>query len=179
MLGWLNGRNDVTKRATALHEAIVAEARSPHLYATLRVPDTLDGRLEMLTLHMVIVLDRLGRAGPAGGELARALTEAYVIAMDDTMRAIGVGDLAVPRKVKKAAAALYDRNRSYGPALAAANDEADSATALWHDTLVDILKPLAGAVDTDLSSLAHYGQTRVVSLAGLPNEALLAGQLVA
>jgi hypothetical protein len=184
MLGWLNGRSDLAMRAAALHDAIVSEARAPHLYATLRVPDTLDGRLEMLALHVVMVLDRLGRAGPAGAELARALTEAYVVAMDDTMRAIGVGDLAVPRKVKKAAAVIYDRSRAYSRAIAASKDSsthdraADEGTiAVWHDTLADVLKPLAAAVDTDLPSLAHYAATRAASLTRVPDAALLAGRL--
>jgi cytochrome b pre-mRNA-processing protein 3 len=173
MFAWLKTRSDLSQRATRLHDAIVAEARAPHLYAALRVPDTTDGRLEMLALHIVLVMDRLSRAGEPGQALSQALVETYVIAMDDTMRAIGIGDMAVPRKVKKAAAALYDRRQDYDTALRATLDAGDR----WHDTLAATLAPLDGAPAIDLRALAHYADARIQSLAALPDAALLAGQL--
>lgn len=177
MLSWLTAKWDPRRpRADALHAAMVAEARAPHLYAGLRVPDTLDGRLEMLTLHLAILLDRLARAGDDGQVLARSVSEAYVIAMDDTMRAIGVGDVTVPRKVKKAAAALYDRHRTYAPAIAASREGHD-APARWHDTLTVVLQEVAGSTPIDLPALAHYADARVTALAAMSDASLLAGRL--
>jgi hypothetical protein len=178
MFAWLKSRTDLQNRAARLHDSIVEDARAPHLYATLKVPDTTDGRFEMLALHIVLVLDRLARAGDDGRAVAQALAETFVVAMDDTMRAIGIGDLAVPKKVKKAAAALYDRQRSYGPALAASHGALD-AEAAWHDALAETLAALTGAPDIDLRALAHYADARVHSLSALADSPLLSGQLTA
>jgi cytochrome b pre-mRNA-processing protein 3 len=177
MLAWLTGHRAVAVRAERLHAAIVEEARAPHLYAGLRVPDSTDGRFEMLALHMVLAVDRLGRMGADGQALGRALTEAYVTAMDDTMRAIGVGDLSVPRKVKKAAAGVFDRLQVFGPALAAAAADDAGAVALWRDALTATLAPLAGSDAIDVPGLTHYVSERGKSLAATPDAALLAGQL--
>jgi cytochrome b pre-mRNA-processing protein 3 len=177
MFRWFTGKSVPEQHAEALHAAIVEEARAPHLYATLKVPDTTDGRLEMLTLHMALVLDRVGRMGPAGAPLGLALNEAYVTAMDDAMRKIGVGDMVVPRKVKKAAGALYDRHRAYGPAIAASLAGGESEVQ-WHDTLAVVLGPVAGTADTDLRALAHYADSRVKTLAAVADDVILAGRLV-
>lgn len=174
MFGWLRARGEQRARAAALHDAVVAEARAPQLYANLGVPDTLDGRLEMLVLHMCLVLNRLQHAGDEGAALARGLTEAYVVAMDDTMRAIGVGDLAVPRKVKKAAAKLYDRNRIYAAASAAS--EADRPQR-WADALRQAMSSLDAASTLDLDALTRYVVERQAQLDTLAWTSLQDGRL--
>lgn len=126
--GWsLLRRRDVeADRGTELYGRLVTEARNPAFYATLGVPDTPEGRLEMLMLVLSVVLHRLRAAGDdgenPGQNLGRALSEAFVSDMDDCMREMGVGDVTVAKKVKKVAAALFDRNRDYGAALAANDD---------------------------------------------------------
>ena len=96
----------------------MAQARAPALYADLGVPDTAEGRLEMVMLHTVLVIERLRLEGEAAEELSRALTERFITDLDDCLREMGVGDLTVPKKVKKAAAALYDRTLACRAALA-------------------------------------------------------------
>jgi cytochrome b pre-mRNA-processing protein 3 len=177
MFAWFTSKRALAARAAQMYQAISADARAPNLYAQLRVPDTTDGRFEMLALHMVLAVDRLGRMGPEGEALSRALTEAYIIAMDDTMRAIGVGDLTVPRKVKKAAAGVYDRLKSFGPALVASSAGADTALGLWHDALKTVFTPAEMATSTDLAGLAQYASERTQTLARLPDATLLAGRL--
>jgi cytochrome b pre-mRNA-processing protein 3 len=179
MFGWLTGRRDRAAQADALYAAINAEARSPHLYANLGVPDTTDGRFEMLALHMVLVVDRLGRIGPDGQTLGRALTETYIVAMDDAMRAIGVGDLAVPRKVKKAAAGIFDRLNSFGPALVATATNDPTVTDQWQKVLLATWEPLPGADRIDQAGLTHYVTERAKALAATPDARLLAGELSA
>ena len=76
----------------------------------------------MIALHLVLVLDRLAGAGEPGRRLGEALTEAFVADLDDTLREMTVGDLAVPRHVKRAVAALHERYAAYRAALAAADD---------------------------------------------------------
>ncbi len=122
MLTRLRLWRDRHQKARSLYGSIVTQARSRGFYAHWGVPDTAEGRFEMIVLHLVIVLHRLGQEGRAGHRLARALTEAFAVDLDDNLREMTVGDLAVPRHVKRAVGALHERHVSYGAALAAADD---------------------------------------------------------
>ena len=120
MLNWImSSRRQV---ARSLYGSSVTAARAPLLYAAWGVPDTLQGRFELIALHVALLLRRLGGEGDAGRRLAVALTEAFVVDLDDGMRELTFGDLAVPREVKRAAAALFDRHQAYSAALAADGD---------------------------------------------------------
>ena len=103
----------------SLYEAIVAQARSEPLYRNLGVPDTVNGRFEMIVLHVVLVVARLQAEGEDGRELARATLEAFVADVDDACRRLGIGDMGVPRHVKKATAAVLERGNVYRVAMAA------------------------------------------------------------
>src|SRR6185295_177490 len=122
MLTRLRLWRDRHEKARSLYGSIVTQARSRGFYAHWGVPDTADGRFEMIVLHLAMVLHRLGREGQAGQRLAQALTEAFAVDLDDNLREMTVGDLAVPRHVKRAVGALHERHVSYGAALAASDD---------------------------------------------------------
>lgn len=122
MLTRLRLWRDLHEKARSLYGSIVTQARSRGFYAHWGVPDTAEGRFEMIVLHLVMVLHRLGREGQAGQRLARAVTEAFAVDLDDNLREMTVGDLAVPRHVKRAVGALHERHVSYGAALAASDD---------------------------------------------------------
>ena len=100
----------------------MTQARQPALFAGTGVEDTPEGRSEMIILHLFLVLERLGGEGPPGTRLGRLTAEAFVTDVDDSLREMGVGDLAVPRKVKRAAAGLYQRCHGYRLALEAGAD---------------------------------------------------------
>lgn len=117
--GLLTRRSVHADTASELYGRVVAQARAAPYYSAHGVPDTPEGRLEMILLNLVLLLRRLQRGGEATAELTRALSETYVTDMDDCMREMGVSDISVARKVKKAAAALHDRGRDYGAALTA------------------------------------------------------------
>ncbi len=129
--------------ATELYGRLVAQARTPAFYAGHGAPDTPEGRLELIVLHLVLLLRRLSKEGEASSGLAQAVSEAFVTDMDDCMREMGVSDISVARKVKKAAAALFDRGRDYGAAL----DTGDRATlsALVATHIHGTAEPAAGA----------------------------------
>jgi cytochrome b pre-mRNA-processing protein 3 len=118
MLTWLRARGRIARIATKLYGSVVTQARDPVFYALHRVPDTPEGRFEMLLVHLCLVLERLKSEREVGAALSRSLVETFVTDMDDSMREMGVGDLSVPRKVKKAAAALYDRAHEFRAAMA-------------------------------------------------------------
>ncbi len=100
-----------------LHGAIVAAARQPALYADLEVPDTFQGRFECLTLHVALVLDRLRDAPAPGAEMAQHLVDTVFAHFDRTLREMGVGDTAVPKRMKAMAEAFGGRCVAYREAL--------------------------------------------------------------
>ena len=126
MLTRLKMWQDRRRQAHSLYQSIVAQARTRALYAELGVPDTPEGRFEMLALHLVLVLDRLdrirGETGQTGQQLARTLTETFAVDLDDNLREMSVGDLAVPRQVRRAVGALHERYSGYRAALADPDD---------------------------------------------------------
>jgi len=95
----------------------VTLARTPSFYSQFGVPDTPEGRFEAVALMLFMVLERL-KSGPGAQGLLRSTIEAFVTDMDDCMREMGVGDMVVPKRVKRAAAAFYERAGAYRPPLA-------------------------------------------------------------
>jgi cytochrome b pre-mRNA-processing protein 3 len=118
MLSWWRAQTRTALTASKLYGSIVTAARREAFYEGYGVPDTKEGRFAMIVVHMVLVLERLRGEGRTGEAIARALGEAFVVDMDDSMREIGIGDLSVPRQVKKAAGALYQCRREFAVALA-------------------------------------------------------------
>jgi cytochrome b pre-mRNA-processing protein 3 len=172
MLAWLRRRQDQKAIVATLYATALAQARQPEFYSVLGVPDTVEGRFEVVALHLAALLQRLAAVTPHGARLALALTEHFVVDMDDAMRKVGVGDLAVPRKVQRAAAALFDRHGAYAPALAAGLD----GVASWRAALERELTPLS-APAIDLDRLAGYSATLAPHLAALADQDLAAGRV--
>ena len=100
------------KEARILYAALVEQARHPDFYARLDVPDSLDGRFELVALHTFLVLRRLKEAGQAAGT-GQALVDCFVEDMDASLRELGAGDLGVGRRVKTMVQALYGRIAAY------------------------------------------------------------------
>jgi cytochrome b pre-mRNA-processing protein 3 len=169
MLAWFRRDTELTRKARGIYGAIVAAARQPRFYREHCVPDTPEGRLEMLTLHLVAGLMRLDGAGVEGKALARLVTETFVTDMDDNMREIGIGDLAVPRKVKRAAALLYERHRAYAAAL---GDE-----TLLAEQIGAACAHLSASPPVDAAGLARYLQGLSLAYAGAGDDDILAGRL--
>lgn len=156
MLNWLSKRADTTRKAEKLYGAVVAQARRPSFYRDFGVGDTLEGRFEMIVLHMFLILERLHTDA---ADVSRALIERFVTDMDDCMRELGVGDLAVPKKVKRAAAALYGRADLYRRANAAGAD----ALAAALEGVFATVQP--GPVRT--RELSRYMQSAAQALGGM------------
>ena len=111
-------------KAGELYGRVVAAARQPAFYAAMGVPDTPEGRFEMVSLMLFLGLDRLQTAGEGSEKLQQLTIEHFVTDMDDCLREMGVGDLTVPKKVRRAAGAFYERSGAYRDGL---NDPAPAA----------------------------------------------------
>ena len=113
ILARLFGRGSAAGTSRTVYERIVAQARQPAFYADLGVPDTPEGRFEMLTLHLFLVLHRLKRERADAGALGQRLADHLVADLDANLREMGAGDLGVGRRVKRMAGALYGRIAAY------------------------------------------------------------------
>jgi cytochrome b pre-mRNA-processing protein 3 len=119
-----------------LYERVAAAARSPGLYERLGVPDTLEGRFEALTLHVVLTVRALQRLPSPAHDVAADLTDAFFRDLDSSLRGMGIGDVSVPKKMKRLAEAFFGRVRAYGGPLDA-GDEASLAAALGRNVRGD------------------------------------------
>jgi len=124
--------------AARIYAALVARAREPVFFARFAVPDSLDGRFDLLTLHVWLVLEHL--KGEA--QLSQALVDAVFVGFDEALREMGAGDLGMGRKMKKIADAFYGRLKAYGEA----EDAAAMADALTRNLYRGEAVPCAGAM---------------------------------
>ena len=87
------------------------------LYQALDAPDRIDGRFELLTLHAGLVLRRLSALGGLAGAMAQDLVNSVFLHFDDTLREMGLSDIAVSKRLKAMGSAFYGRNTVYAAAL--------------------------------------------------------------
>ncbi|HKQ54417.1 MAG TPA: ubiquinol-cytochrome C chaperone family protein [Methyloceanibacter sp.] len=156
--------------AGKLYGAIVAQARLPVFYQALGVPDTLEGRFLVLSLHLFAVHRRLKAEGEPARELAQDLADRFTADMETVLRELGVGDLSVPWKVRKIAAAhaglVEELERACG-----AGDEAVAAS------LANALPPDQRDSGPLSLQLAHYVRDSVEALGTQSVAALAAGEV--
>jgi cytochrome b pre-mRNA-processing protein 3 len=107
-----------------LYGAAVGAARDPFFYTELGVPDTLDGRFDLVSLHTFLVIQRLKSDRAPGPALAQAVFDAMFSDMDVNLREMGVGDLSVGRKVRVMWEAFHGRAAAYAAAMTASDTTA-------------------------------------------------------
>lgn len=138
----LFGRDDADA-TVALYDAVVARAREPHWYQEGGVPDTVDGRFDMVAAVLSMVLLRLEDDAVAGPVPSARLAERFVEDMDGQLRQIGIGDIVVGRHIGKMMSMLGGRLGAYRDGLAAGS--IDTA----------ITRNLFRGVDPEPHALAH------------------------
>jgi cytochrome b pre-mRNA-processing protein 3 len=145
-----------------IYGMIVTQARDPAFYRDLGVPDTVNGRFDLLLLHLWMVLRRL-RPIPGGADLAQALFDRFCEDMDANLREMGVGDLTVPKRMRALGEAFYGRTAAYDQALADGEEPLAQA----------ICKNILNGVEIDHARrLAAYAGTAIAALARLDDAAL-------
>lgn len=105
-----------------LYASAVAQARSPAFYRDFGVRDSMEGRFELFSLHVIFLIERLKGQGEPAADTSQAVFDSYVKGLDDAFREIGVSDTAVGKKMKKLAGAFYGRLKAYDDAVASLPD---------------------------------------------------------
>lgn len=162
-------RDDNQRIVVRIYDALAAAGRQPALYEDMDVPDTVMGRFEMLAAHVILFLRRTSRGGDAVRAIGQEIVDEVFLDIDHSIRELGIGDVAVPRKMKKFARMFYGRAESYGRALDAGDDGA-LAEALRRN-----IHPAAGGDAPDMKPLARHLMSTDRCLAGTGDEAILAG----
>ncbi len=147
----------------------MAAARHSRLYAEWAVPDTLDGRFDMITLHTYLVLERLKGEEPA---FRQAVVDEFFSDMDRSLREMGVGDLSVGKKVRKMAEVFYGRIAAYDAALAGSGDALEAALA--RNVFPD---EAAGSDTPGARRLAEFVRAQRTVLSAQPVAAIAAGEV--
>jgi len=155
--------------ATALFDALVVQARTPAFYARLAVPDTIDGRFDLLLLHVFLLLQRL-QDDPRLAPLAQPVVDRMFAILDLNLREMGVQDVGIGRRIKIMAQAFNGRTAAYRTALA---DGAPALRAALHRNLY----AEAAVPEVVLDALAHYVLQMQATLAATPAADLHQGKL--
>ena len=160
--------------ANDVYDAIMAQARLPIYYQRLGVPDTLNGRFVVLSLHLFAVLHRLKGAGgqeaATASAMAQALSDRFAADMETVLREIGTGDLAVPKKVRKLVAEGAGLLEGYERAVAEGSDVLEVAIA-------DALPLDNGAARAASAKLTPYVNEMLEELSAQPLHAFCAGRV--
>jgi cytochrome b pre-mRNA-processing protein 3 len=168
-------RKPLERPGFLLYSAAVAAARDPWFFGeAIGVPDTLDGRFDLVGLHAAVLIRRLRRdPDPRGAEAAQAVFDAMFSDMDVNLREMGVGDLSVGKRVKRMWEAFHGRARAYEAALEAGDRAAlESALArnVWR-------AGQDGPAPAGAPSLAAQVERTAAALSGQPLAALLRGEV--
>jgi cytochrome b pre-mRNA-processing protein 3 len=166
----LLGRGRHERTGFELYSRAVRASRDPYFYTELGVPDTLDGRFDLVAVHACLVIRRLRTLPPPGPGVAQAVFDAMFSDMDTNLRELGVGDMTVARNVRAMWEAFHGRARAYEAALADTDPaalQAALARNVWR-----------GGSAPHAAELARIIRTRIAALEALPAAELLAGRVV-
>lgn len=168
---WLLPSRLAQSNAKRLYGIIVAQARLPIFYAEIGMPDSLDGRYLMLSLHLFVVLHRLKREGPQARPAAQELVDLFTRDMDTVLREVGIGDLRIAKHVRGLCASNHGLILQLESAVNA--DDPDRLEQILTDALpTDCPQPQAVA-----QALSIYLQEAISTLAAQPFRRLSAGSL--
>jgi len=156
--------------AASLYGTIVAQARSPALYASIGVPDNVAGRFEMVVLHVVIVAHRLAAGSDAARAVGQGVFDHFCRDMDGSLREMGIGDLSVPKHMRRVGEAYFGRAGAYEPGLA--DGRADDLAKVMKRTIF-----ADRGECTSEQALAAYALAAVRSLAAQEERDIIAGNL--
>ena len=151
-------KSGAPEAAVEAYRSIVAQSRQPKFYADWGVPDTVTGRFDMVSLHMILAMRRL-KADAAAGAFAQALVDVFFRDMDGSLRELGVTDLGVPNKVKTMGNVFYGLLGTLSAALEAGDAAAVEAV---------LVKNVYGKPDPGAAELAAYLLAETARMAAQP-----------
>ena len=161
-----------SEEVQALYRAVVAQSRQPEFFMHFEVADTVEGRYDMIMLHMFVVMRKLKSAGEETEVFTQSLYDLMFADMDLNLRELGVGDMGLARRVPRMAEAFYGRIIAYEEGLAAEDDNASLKSALDRN-----LYRKTAASDESLEKIAVYLRREASNLENADMDTLLKGKV--
>jgi len=158
------------RAALKLYDTVVAQARRKEFYIRLGVPDSIDGRFDMIAVHAFLVLHRLKNAASVTKDLGQEFFDVMFEDMDRNLREMGVGDLGVGKRVKDMAQAFYGRIAAYEKALEVSGD--------LERALQKNLFRKSDAARANIGEMAQYVRQECKALKDQGTDRIMAGNLV-
>jgi cytochrome b pre-mRNA-processing protein 3 len=156
---------------STLYGMIVAQARLPCFYRDYAVADTVNGRFDLIVLHLALVLDRLAQ-DPALQPLGQGIFDRFCQDMDHNLREMGIGDLKVPKQMRRVGEAYYGRSQAYRAAWAAKDN-----CALVETLERNIYGGGSPSAAATAPRLAAYMREALRDLGAQPSVSLAGGEL--
>ena len=162
MFGWLKKKDRKQAAAFELYTAMVTQARQPDFYAKLGVPDTLEGRFDLILVHAFVLFRRL-KSDDGDKDLAQAIFDVMFADLDQNMREMGIGDVGILKRIRKMSESYHGRVVAYEEGVQ--SGAAELAAALNRNLYAD-----ASATDEQLMAMVGYVND---ALAVLSKQAIL------
>jgi len=159
--------------AHALYVAAVNQAREPHFYRDLEVEDSLDGRFDLITVHVFLVINRLKRLygdDKEAEDLSQVMFDIMFGDMDRSLREMGVGDLSVGKRVKAMAKAFFGRVEAYDAGLR------EGSAVLEQALLRNLYRGKEPKLES-LTAMADYVRRQYEHLQSIPGPDLFSGRI--
>lgn len=163
---------DRSRHGAWIYSALVEQARRPQFYESFGVPDTIDGRFDLIVLHAGLYLPRLKSIPVDGKGLAQATFDQMLANLDQNLRELGAGDMSVPKKMQNMVAAFYGRATAYDAALK--DGDADALRAALQRNVYRG----ADVGHTKLDALATYVRAASEALKAANDTDIVAGTFV-
>lgn len=171
MLGLLKSKNPYEQEAKSVYAVLLEHIRKPDFYASCAIPDTFDGRFDLMLLHVFLVMDRInGEKETVATAFNQALFDVVFADMDQTLREMGIGDMGIPKHMRRMMKAFNGRMHAYDAAMRDGSLELVLRRNLY-GTLPDV-PPKA------LEKMASYMQTSADALRLQDGGAIAAGRIV-
>ncbi|MEQ8389490.1 MAG: ubiquinol-cytochrome C chaperone family protein [Thalassospira sp.] len=183
MFGWLKKKDCKQTAAFELYTAMVTQARQPDFYAKLGVPDTIEGRFDLILVHAFVLFRRL-KTDNGDRDLAQHIFDVMFADLDQNMREMGIGDVGILKRIRKMSESYHGRIVAYeeGVQSGAAELAAALDRNLFADTDVtdEQLMAMVGYVNDALASLDKQAilelQNGAVHFPDVPAVAVIAPQ---
>ncbi len=150
----------------AIYAALLSRVREPAFYTDYGVPDSFDGRFDLLVAHMFLVVRRLGAEGR---DFSQQLFDTMFADMDQTLREMGIGDMGVPKHMRRMMKGFNGRMQAYD----GAQDRAGMTEALRRNVYGTVQEPDEAA----LAKMAGYMARSAASLETQGTQDIMAGRI--
>jgi len=164
----LFGQKTTHRHAHALYGAVVARARNADFYAKYGVPDTFDGRFEMLVVHIYLLASRLKGEDKQARAVSQAVFDLFLADMDSALREAAVGDVTVPKRIAKMTRVFYGRVGAFDEAFASDDPKKNLAGVIERNLFADQNSDgrehhLASYMVSEAEKLAAMTATQVIA----------------